>query len=389
MTSREQLMGRNAFDLFPDNPDDPQTKGSSLILESWQRVIATGQPDIIPFQKYDIRRPESEGGGFEERYWSIVSSPVLGADSKVEFIILRLEDVTNVASRRQSLEEQEKRTAELAERAVFLELDVAMRSAELRKANRDLHAANIELNLIRAELERRIELRTADLQRRNQALEEIAYAASHDLQEPLRAVAGYCQLLLLDFREQLPPEAIDYLEKAAAGAHRMSAMVKGILQFARMPKDSALERTDANAAYMDAITSLDAAIAESQAAVLRGELPTVCSDHVLLTQLLQNLIGNAIKYRSDRPPVIMVDAHQEGSEWVFSVADNGIGIPPESRERIFGIFQRLKGPHNRPGTGIGLALCRQIVERHGGRIWIEGQEDQGTTVNFTIPIRDP
>jgi signal transduction histidine kinase len=382
--TREEVIGRYALDVYPANPADVQSRGPTLILESLQRVIATRRPDVLPFQRYDIARPVCEGG-YEERHWSIVNAPIFDDDGRVEFILERVEDVTDLVKDRQSMQEK---SAELAQRATLLELDVAVRSAELRKANRELHRANTELNSIRADLERRIEERTIDLQRRNSALEAIAYAASHDLQEPLRAVAGYCQLLLMDFKAQVPLEAADYLEKAAAGAHRMSGMLKGILQFARMPQDSALGPLDANDAFMEALTSLQTAISESHATVIRGELPTIQSDRVLLAQLFQNLIGNSIKYHGDRPPVVMVNARHAGAEWIFTVSDNGIGIPVDSRQRVFGMFQRLRGPSHVPGTGIGLALCRQIVERHGGRIWIEGEEGQGATVNFTIPIRD-
>jgi len=384
-SKREHVVGRHALQAFPENPADSQRVNARTIIESMQRVVDSGRPDVLPIQRYDLAIPESEGGGFEEHHWSIVHAPIFDADNNVQFIIHRVEDVTGIVRSQQSIEE---RSAELAQRNSLLELDVAIRSAELGKANRELHQSNMELNSIRADLERRIEIRTADLLRRNQALEAIAYAASHDLQEPLRAVAGYCQLLLMDFKQQLPAEAVDYLEKAAAGAHRMSAMVKGILQFARMPKDSPLDPVDANEAFLEATASLQAAIAESGATVVKGNLPTVVSDRVLLTQLLQNLISNSIKYRSERPPKVTVDVRQDGPEWVFAVADNGIGIPVESRERVFGIFQRLKGPQQVPGTGIGLALCRQIVERHGGRIWIEGEVGVGSTVFFTIPIRN-
>lgn len=383
--TREEVIGRYALDAYPANPADVHSRGPTLILESLQRVIETGRPDVLPFQRYDIARPACEGGGYEERYWSIVNAPIFDDQGRVAFVLERVEDVTDIVKDRQSLQE---RSAELAHRATLLELDVAVRSAELRTANRDLHRANTELNSIRADLERRIEERTIDLQRRNNALEAIAYAASHDLQEPLRAVAGYCQLLLMDFKAQVPVEAVDYLEKAAAGAHRMSGMLKGILQFARMPHDSPLDRVDANHAFMEALTSLQTAITESQATVLRGELPSVYSDRVLLAQLFQNLIGNSIKYRSDRPPVVVVNAHNARGEWLFTVSDNGVGVPTESRERVFGMFQRLRGASHVPGTGIGLALCRQIVERHGGRIWIEGEDGEGTTVHFTLPIRD-
>ncbi|HVJ68472.1 MAG TPA: ATP-binding protein [Caulifigura sp.] len=389
MTRREALIGRNTFDVFPDNPNDPQTRGVSALVESWQRVVATGAADVMPIQKYDIRRPVAEGGEFEVRYWSVVNSPVLGIDSRVEFIIHRVEDVTHVVRQQQSFEEQEKRTAALTERANLLELDVAMRVDELRKSYRDLHKAHSELNAIRSGLELQVERRTADLQKRNQDLEEIAYAASHDLQEPLRAVGGYCQLLMMEYGADLADEARDYLEKAVHGAQRMSAMVKGILQFARATHSAEpLRPVDANVALLEALTSLEVAVRDADANVLRGDLPTVISDHVLLAQLFQNLIGNALKYRSDRPIVVMVNASRSESEWLFAVADNGIGIPADSREQVFAMFKRIRTGRPVPGTGIGLALCRQIIDHHGGRIWIDSQEGAGSTVYFTIPIRD-
>jgi len=387
-TRREDLVGRHAIEAFPENPDDVRLQGADMIFESMQRAVDTGTPDVMPVHKYAIRRPMSEGGDYVEHYWSIVNSPIFDADGKVVFVVHRVDDVTELVRRQQSMEEQERRSAELELRASLLEMDVAIRSAELQKSNRQLHQANAQLSSARAELERRVEHRTADLQRRNQALEEIAYAASHDLQEPLRAVAGYCQLMLMEHQAGLPAEAVDYLQKAAAGAHRMSAMIRGILQFARMPKDTqSFESIDAKESLAETLISLESAISESHATVLQGDLPTIHSDRVLLTQLFQNLIGNAIKYRSERPPVIRVDSRNAGKEWVFSVTDNGPGIPAGSRDRVFAIFQRLKSPNNVPGTGIGLSLCRQIVEHHGGRIWIEGEPGEGTTVYFTIPIR--
>ena len=383
---REEIVGRLAGDVFPENPaDHPQ---GTPIYESMSKVLETGLADVLPFQRYDLRQSDVEGGGYQEHIWSIINSPVFGADGQVQFIIHRVEDVTDVARQQRSAEEQVKRTAELTQRANLLELDVAMRIAELRQSYRDLHQANKELNSIRSNLERQVEVRTADLQRRNQNLEEIAYAASHDLQEPLRAVAGYCQLLLLDYATDLPAEARDYLEKAVLGAQRMSAMIKGILQFARATNSAEpLQPIDVNLCYLDALASLEAVIDETHATVMRGELPTVVSDRVLLTQLLQNLIGNALKYRSERPVVVMVNARRNGDEWLFSVADNGLGIPADSRERVFSMFKRMHTGRPIPGTGIGLPLCRQIVEHHGGRIWIESNEGEGSTVYFTLPIR--
>ena len=387
-TRREEMIGRLAGDdAVPVNPDDnPQ---AAAIYESMAKVVETGEVDVMPFHRYDLQHPESGCGEYQEHVWSIVNSPVFGPDGKVQYVIHRVEDVTDVARQQRSAAEQEKLTAELAQRANLLELDVAMRIAELRQSYRDLHQANKELHAIQSDLERQVEVRTADLKRRNHDLEQIAYAASHDLQEPLRAVAGYCQLLMLDYASDLPSGASDYLEKAVQGAQRMSAMIKGILLFARATNSAEpLQSIDANLCFLDALASLEAVIHETNATVMRGELPTVDSDRVLLTQLLQNLIGNALKYRSDRPVVVMVNARRNGEEWLFSVADNGLGIPFDSRERVFSMFKRMHTGRTIPGTGIGLPLCRQIVEHHGGRIWIESKEGEGTTVHFTLPIRE-
>ena len=232
-------------------------------------------------------------------------------------------------------------------------------------------------------------LKTLDeLKRSNTELEQFAYVASHDLQEPLRAVAGMVQLLQQRYKGQLDGRADEYIGLAVEGATRMQTLINDLLAYSRVERrGSPIKSTDANAALQSALRNLGAAIFESGAVVTNGSLPTLEADATQLTQLFQNLIGNAIKFRGQDPPNIHVEARDLGNAWQFSVSDNGIGIEPQYYERIFLVFQRLHTRRDYPGTGIGLSICKKIVERHGGRIWIESTPGQGTIFHFTIPHR--
>jgi PAS domain S-box-containing protein len=224
-----------------------------------------------------------------------------------------------------------------------------------------------------------------ELRRSNAELEQFAYVASHDLQEPLRTVASYCQLLERRCKTQLDEDGLAYLNFAVAGAKRMQRLISDLLAFSRVgTRGKPFVPTDLNKVFADAVSNLDRAIDDSVAKVTSDPLPTVSGDAVQLTQLLQNLIGNAIKFRGDAPPVVHVSAQSEGAECVIGVEDNGIGIESQHRERIFQIFQRLHERGKYEGTGIGLAVCKKIVERHGGRIWVEGTPGGGSAFRFTL-----
>jgi PAS domain S-box-containing protein len=225
-----------------------------------------------------------------------------------------------------------------------------------------------------------------ELRRSNEELERFAYVASHDLQEPLRTVTSFLQLLAKRYQDRLDQNATEYIDFAVGGAARMQRLIEDLLAFSRLgTRGGAFVPVDAGAVLDDALQGLRVAIDESQAEVTREALPTVNADPVQLGQLLANLVGNALKFRGAGPPRVHVAAGRAGRFWLFTVRDNGIGIERQYFDRIFVIFQRLHARDEYPGTGIGLALCKKIVERHGGRIWVESTPGGGATFFFTIP----
>jgi light-regulated signal transduction histidine kinase (bacteriophytochrome) len=228
-----------------------------------------------------------------------------------------------------------------------------------------------------------------DLDRSNKDLQQFASIASHDLQEPLRMVARYTQLLAERYEGQLDEKARQYIGHAVDGAVRMQRLVNDLLTYSRVgTRGNPMESTDSHSILGEAITNLAATIEESKAIMTIDELPMVRADASQLVQVFQNLLANAIKFRGGDIPRIHVSVRDEKHEWVFSVRDNGIGIDRQYAGKIFMIFQRLHTQQEYPGTGIGLAVCKRIVERHGGRIWFESEPGKGSTFSFAIPKQE-
>jgi signal transduction histidine kinase len=239
-----------------------------------------------------------------------------------------------------------------------------------------------------AQLEHEVQQRTAELARSNNDLQQFAYIASHDLQEPLRMVSSYTQLLARRYQGRLDADADEFIGYAVDGTIRMQALINDILSYSRVEtRAKPFEPIDCAAVLDRTLKNLSVLIEESGAVVTHDRLPTLPADAAQLTQLFQNLIGNAIKFRGPEPPCVHIAAEQCGEEWRFSVYDNGIGIDPQYAERIFSMFQRLHTRAEYPGNGIGLAICKRIVDRHGGRIWLEPQAGQGARFCFAIPCR--
>ena len=271
-----------------------------------------------------------------------------------------------------------RRKVETALRLTNERLDerVRQRTGELERANNALR-----------EREALLVKQADELARSNADLQQFAYLASHDLQEPLRMIAIYTQLLARKYQGKLDSDADTFIEIVLGGVRRMEALIRDLLGYSRIIHADGLMRdvVDVNTALGVAMSNLQTAIEQSGAAVRCGSLPKVVCDRTQVTQVFQNLLSNALKYRSDAPPEIFINAEERAEEWEFAVRDNGIGIASDYHASIFEPFKRLHG-YEYPGTGVGLAICRRIIERHGGRIWVESQQGMGSTFRFTLPI---
>ncbi len=262
-----------------------------------------------------------------------------------------------------------------------LETKVAEQTVALREANARLSVELAE----RRQAEARLAQSAQELRRSNAELEQFAYVASHDLQEPLRMVASFTQLLAKRYRGKLGQDADEFIDFAVDGARRMQALINDLLAFSRVgTRGKDFEPIDCNAVLQEVLANLKIAALESQMVLTHDSLPILPADKMQLGQLFQNIIANAIKFRGPEPLQIHISAEPEGDGWRFAIQDNGIGIAKDHQERIFTIFQRLHSRSEYPGTGIGLAICKKIVERHGGRIWVDSEQGQGSTFYFTI-----
>ena len=240
----------------------------------------------------------------------------------------------------------------------------------------------------RRKIKKKLKITLADLKRSNTDLQQFAYVASHDLQEPLRMVASYTQLLEKRYKDKLDTDAKEFIQFAVDGALRMQRLINDLLSYSLVgARQKPVKPTDCNSVLGQVITDLSVTIEQNNVIITNDDLPTVMADVSQMQELFKNLVGNAIKFRSEHAPRVHLSAKQKGNKWLFSVQDNGLGIDPQYKDKIFLIFQRLHSKEEYPGTGIGLAICKRIVERHGGKIWVDSNVGKGSTFYFTLPLK--
>jgi signal transduction histidine kinase len=368
MTERGDILGRQLFEVFPDNPNDPEADGVRNLRASLDRVRATHRADAMPVQKYDIRRPVALGGGFEERYWSPVNSPVIGADGALAYIIHRVEDVTEFVHLQHAEREQAQQTEELRQHAQRMEAEVFLRAQQVAEAYRQVQSVNAALRDTVAELE------------------AFSYSVSHDLRAPLRTITGFAQALTEDCMAQLDADGQAYVQHIVAAGERMGQLIDDLLRLSRVGRTQ-LQRTPVDLSALAHLVAEELARSAPERQVTLRVQPglTADADLHLIQALLENLFANAWKFTSRRDkPVVEFGATVTDHETAYFVRDNGVGFDPTHAERLFSAFSRLHTVSEFPGTGIGLATVRRIVERHGGRVWAEAAPDAGATFFWTL-----
>ncbi len=511
-TRREDILGRPLFDVFPDNPNDATATGVANLRRSLTRVLRERVPDAMAVQKYDIRRPASEGGGFEERYWSPVNAPVLGAMGEVTYLIHRVDDVTDFVRLKAATSEQQQLTDLLRTRTGEMEAEVLRRAQQIQEVNgqlrRELEARHLaeeerdrffalsldllciagfdgyfkrvnpswervlgytteellsqpyldfihpddrpstgaeaerneaggqtfsfenryrckdgsyrwflwsampcpERQLIyavahditdrkrveealrqaRADLERRVEERTAELSKKTRDLETLLYVTSHDLREPLRSIENFSRMVHDRYAERLDDKGKDFLRRVVRGAQRMDQLMTDILALSRVQRmDCPEEIVEGEQIVEEALRRLAEKIKETHATVrVIGPLPRFRANYTWATQGVYNLVANALKFvRPGEVPDIEIAAYppagEESGEAGVVIRDRGSGVAPEHAERIFQLFQRAVG-REVEGTGAGLAIVRQVAERHGGRAWVQARPGGGAEFVLTF-----
>ena len=370
LMTRDDILGRGLFDVFPDNPDDPSADGKMNLRASLKRVISQLAPDALPVQKYDIRRPESQGGGFEERYWSPVNSPAFGKDGKLAYIIHRVEDVTEFVRLTQQSGAQARQSEALRSRVEKMEAEILSRASESAEANQNLRRTHEELKSALRELE------------------GFSYSVSHDLRSPLRAIEGFARILEEEHLASLDEEGRRLLRIIRDGGAKMGRLIDGLLGFSRLGKQSlVLAPVDMDLLVSEVVAELRLNDQQPPNRVILQVLPSAYGDRALLRLVWINLLSNAAKYTGTRKqPRIQVAGLHKGTETIYSVADNGVGFDMQYAGKLFGVFQRLHAEEEFPGTGVGLSFVQRIVNRHGGRVWAEGAVDKGATFFFALPI---
>jgi signal transduction histidine kinase/ActR/RegA family two-component response regulator len=371
MTKRDEIIGKNLFEVFPDNPDDPGASGVANLRTSLERVRRDLVADTLAVQKYDIRRPESEGGGFEIRYWSPVNSPILGTDGKLAYIFNRVEDITSFMQLKEQGAAQQKFTNDLRLRATTMEVELFARSQELQKLNGELTSANKAKSVFLSNM-------------------------SHELRTPLSAILGFCELMLDDKDGRYNKDARQgFLERIHGSGQHLLELINDILDLSKVEAGQMTLRlvSVSIAKLVDDVVGTAGPLAAKNRLDVQTDTSgagEVMADSGKLTQMLLNLVSNAIKFTPSGGNV-SITARRISTTLELSVADTGIGISPADLGLIFREFQQLDAGIGRQnqGTGLGLALTRRLAALHGGDVRVESEIGKGSVFTLSLPLAGP
>jgi signal transduction histidine kinase len=380
MKRREEIVGRGVFDVFPDSPDNLDT-GIPSLRASLERVVREKIADTMALIKYDIERPQSAGGGFEERYWSVVNSPVI-QNGNLEFIINRPEDVTEFVRLKRTDEERNQLDKQERGHLQKMEIDLYQRAREIQQANEQLRLAQNSIKELNATLQRQ----NTQLEAANKELESFSYSVSHDLRAPLRAIDGFSLAILEDYSDKLDADGKDHLQRVRSASQRMGILIDDMLNLSRI---SRMELSRQRVNLSEIATEIAAELRESapDRSVEFIIAPNLFAevDPRLLRIMLTNLLGNAWKFTTKREGArIEFGSSTEVLSQAYFIRDNGAGFDMTYANKLFGAFQRLHSTTDFPGTGIGLAIVQRIISRHGGQIWADAKINAGATFYFVL-----
>jgi signal transduction histidine kinase len=365
MTKREEIMNRDIFEVFPDNPSDPGATGVRNLRNSLNRVLQNKVADAMAVQKYDIRRPDLEGGGFEERFWSPLNSPVLGPNDQIVYIIHKVEDVTEFLRMKQA-------GLDLKNRVDEKEAEIYRRAQQLQEANEHLVSLQIALETS------------------NKELESFTYSVSHDLRAPLRAIDGFSRLLQEEHAGQLSTEATRFLDIVRTNARKMGRLIDDLLNLSRLTRlETRYSVIDMNGLVKEVVEELTSVSLHPKLSIQVQSLSPIRADRSMIRQVFINLISNAIKFSQTRQsPSVEIGSYQSGQKNVYWVKDNGVGFDMKYADKLFGVFQRLHSFQEFEGTGVGLVIVHRIIQKHGGQITAEAKQEAGATFYFALPRED-